>query len=293
MPEKIQDRYIVLKEYICGKEYDDLSKLSEVCTSNDDTILKLELEYKLNIARKSEDHSNLVNEFLYYINDEVVSYIGISCFGGNVAELNGMTNPKYRRQGLFKKLFDLAMDECKRRNYDEVLLLSDDSSDSGNQFIKSNGGAYKCSEYSMEYVSGDKLINSASKVISLKKADKTDSDEIKKQDSIYWGEELGEEEVEFLPNTDIYMIKKYDNTIGKIHVEYNDDSAYIFGFGIMPEYRCNGYGRTALRETVNTILSKNIDNIKLDVSCENVTALNLYKECGFIQKSIMNYYKII
>ena len=124
-----------------------------------------------------------------------------------------MTNPKYRKEGLFKKLFQLAMDECRRRNYNEILLLSDNASESGNEFIKLNGGVYKCSEYSMEYMSGDKLINNNSKVISLKKADKTDSDEIKNQDAIYWGKDLGEGEIEFIPNTDIYMIKKYCNIL--------------------------------------------------------------------------------
>lgn len=293
MGEIIKDSSIVLKEYIDEKEYKELNELSRICTSKDKIILKLELDYKINMARESENHSNLVNEFLYYVDDKLVSYIGISCFGGNVAELNGMTHPEYRRNGLFKKLFELAIDECKRRNYDEILVLSDNASDEGTSFIKASGGKYKCSEYSMDYICDSKNINNDNKIVSLKKADKSDSSEIKKQDSIYWGEELDEREVEFPPNTDIYMIKKSDETIGKIHVEYSDNYAYIFGFGIKPEYRCNGYGRTALRKTVDLILEKNIENIKLDVACENTTALNLYKECGFVQKSVMDYYKIV
>lgn len=293
MTEINKDNHIVLKEYIHENEYNELNELSRICTSDDKIILKLELDYKLNIAKESEVHNNLVNEFLYYINSELVSYIGISCFGGNVAELNGMTHPKYRRKGLFKKLLQLAMDECKRRNYNEVLLLSDNASEEGISFIKSNGGKYKCSEYSMEYISDDKIRKIDDKDILLEKADKSDSQEIKKQDSIYWGEELNDDEIEFLSNIDIFMIKKSNNIIGKIHVEYSDNYAYIFGFGIKPEYRCNGYGRDALRKTVDLILEKNIENIKLDVACENITALNLYKECGFKQKSVMDYFKII
>ena len=72
MSEKVQGNHIVLKEYIHEKEYKDLTELSNVCTSNDDIILKLELDYKLNVAKESENNNNLVNEFLYYINDEVV-----------------------------------------------------------------------------------------------------------------------------------------------------------------------------------------------------------------------------
>lgn len=294
MSEIIKYSCIILKQYIHEKEFKEITELSQICTKKDNMLLKLEQDYKLSISKKSEVLSNIANEFMYYVNNELVSYIGISCFGGNIAELNGMTHPRYRRKGLFKKLFDLAISECRARNYSEILLLSYDASIEGKNFIKSNGGKYRRSEYSMKYmISQDKIIKNSNEAISLTKADKSDSYEISKQNSIYWGEEFDDEEVQFLPNTEIYMIKKSDKIIGKIHVEYNENYAYIFGFGIKPEYRCNGYGRIALRKIVNKILSKNIKNIKLDVACENVTALNIYKECGFIQTSVMNYYEIL
>ncbi|MDO5517181.1 MAG: GNAT family N-acetyltransferase [Clostridium sp.] len=293
MAEIIKDSFIVLKEYINEKEYKELNELSRICERKDKINLKLELDYKLNISGEAERHNNLVNEFLYYINDKLVSYIGISCFGGNTAELNGITHPEYRRKGLFKKIFQLAINECRVRNYREVLLLSDDASCDGVDFIKANGGKYKCSEYSMKYDKDDKVILNEDNDILLEKADRSDSNEIKKQDSIYWGEELDGEECEIPSNTEVYMIKKSDKTVGKIHVEYSDNYAYIFGFGIKPEYRCNGFGRSALEETVNLILGKNIEDIRLDVACENKTALNLYKKCGFKENSVMNYYKIM
>ena len=42
--------------------------------------------------------------------DILVAYLGISCFGGNIGEINGMTHPDWRRKGIFKKLFEIAMD---------------------------------------------------------------------------------------------------------------------------------------------------------------------------------------
>jgi GNAT superfamily N-acetyltransferase len=35
-------------------------------------------------------------------------------------------------------------------------------------------------------------------------------------------------------------------SIGKIKVEYSDNYAFIYGFGILPDSRGKGYGRAAL-----------------------------------------------
>ncbi|WP_367114841.1 GNAT family N-acetyltransferase [Clostridium sp.] len=53
-----------------------------------------------------------MNEFLYYIDGVLIAYLGISSFGGNNGEINGMTHPDFRRNGLFTKLFQLAIEEC-------------------------------------------------------------------------------------------------------------------------------------------------------------------------------------
>lgn len=74
-------------------------------------------------------------------------------------------------------------------------------------------------------------------------------------------------------------------------MEYSDNSSFICGFGILPDFRGKGYGKSALKEALCLINGKNIYNIELDVECKNNTALNLYKSCGFEEKSVMNYYK--
>ena len=59
----------------------------------------------------------------------------------------------------------------------------------------------------------------------------------------------------------------------------------------MPDFRGKGYGKAALKEAIRLINEKNIYEVGLDVECKNNTALNLYKSCGFEEKSVMNYYK--
>jgi len=292
MSQKSFNQAICLKEYINEKDYKEINSLQELCSTNDKVNLKLELDYKLNVFKNSEIGLNKINEFFYYIDETLVGYLGISSFGRNIGEINGVTHPKWRRKGIFKKLFEIAVDEFNKRNFEEILLLADGKSNSGGEFINNIGGKYDFSEYRMKRVSNviPERINS----ISLRRAEKHDGKEIVRQNSIYFNdsEEVNDvSEIEKALNENTYMVELNENIIGKINIEYSDESAFICGFGILPDFRGKGYGKAALKEALYLISEKNIYTVELDVECKNSTALNLYKECGFVEKSIMNYYK--
>jgi ribosomal protein S18 acetylase RimI-like enzyme len=303
---------IYTKEYISEKEFYEIKQLHDLCHEKDVINLKLELDYKLFISNSAKSNTrttsdtNQVNEFLYYCEDTLISYIGISCFGGNIAELNGMTHPDWRNQGIFHNLFDLAAKECQRRGYSKMLLLSDDNSESGISFIRSVGGVYDFSEYRMKrlrYTIPDEISS-----VTLREANKQDKKKIAELNNIFFNDEeeneeddmngneevidVNQNEVETIaPNTTVFMIECSEEVIGKIHVEYGDNSAFICGFGILPDYRRKGYGKAALSEVLRLIEAKNITEVGLDVVCTNKNALNLYISCGFDQQSIMNYYQ--
>lgn len=314
MSEKILNQSICLKEYISEKEYNHINQLQELCSSNDKVNLKLELDYKLNLYKNFKIGLKNINEFLYYVDEILVAYLGISSFGHNIGEINGMTHPDWRRKGLFSKLFELAINECSKRKFNKIVLLTDGKSNSGTGFIKSKNGNYDFSEYRM------KLINKVSlesiNPINLRQAGKLDIKEIERQNTIFFNnaednensEDTNVEDNESFQNPNVkeiksslqeeevlnentYMVELNGDVIGKINVEYNDNSAFIFGFGILPDFRGKGYGKAALKEALRLINEKNIDEIELDVECKNNTALNLYKACGFKEISVMNYYK--
>jgi len=292
MLQKAVDQVICLKEYITEKDYKEINSLQEICSINDKVNLKLELDYKLEVAKDSEIVLNNINEFLYYIDDTLVGYLGISRFGRNIGEINGMTHPNWRRKGIFKKLFEIAIDEFSERNFDKILLLSDGKSDSGGEFINNIGGKYDFSEYRMKRVSS--VIPERIKSISLRKAGKDDIKEIAKQNSIYFNdseEDMETSEIKEVLHESTHMVELNGKIIGKINIEYSEKSAFICGFGILPDFRGKGYGKAALKEAIYQINEKSIYEIELDVECKNSTALNLYKACGFEEKSIMNYYK--
>ncbi|MCB2338839.1 GNAT family N-acetyltransferase [Clostridium estertheticum] len=293
MSEKILNQTICLKQYISEREYKEINQLEVLCSLKDKTNLKLELDYKVSVAKDAYIGLKKINEYLYYVEDVLVAYLGISSFGGNNGEINGMTHPDFRRKGLFAKLFKLATEECQKRNFNNIFLLSDGKSTSGNFFIKAVCGEYDFSEYRMKLLNKTILENINS--ISLRKAEKADKKEIARQNAMFfYGLEEGESfpEEEEIINTTTCMIELNKAIIGKIRIEYSDNSAFICGFGILPNFRGKGYGKQALKEVLRIINEENINDVGLDVESKNNTALNLYKVCGFEEMSVMNYYRV-
>ncbi|WP_226086534.1 GNAT family N-acetyltransferase [Mesobacillus sp. S13] len=187
--KKIHKPWIKLKGNIDAGDYETINKLEELCIQHDQTALKLELDYKLGVSIDSSKGVQDINEFMYYDGDVLIGYMGISSFGGPW-EVNGMVDPAYRRQGVFRKLFELVMAEWKRRGSGSMLLLSDRNSESGQKFIATVGAQYKHSEYEMflkkenPAATSDKLAG-----IAFRKATNADAKEIARQNAIYFNDE--------------------------------------------------------------------------------------------------------
>ncbi|MGV2941600.1 GNAT family N-acetyltransferase [Mesobacillus sp. LC4] len=187
--KKIHKPWIKLKGNIDAGDYETMNKLEELCIQHDQTALKLELDYKLGVSVDSSKGVQDINEFMYYNGDVLIGYMGISSFGGPW-EVNGMVDPDYRRQGVFRKLFELVMAEWKRRGSGSMLLLSDRNSEAGQKFIAAVGAQYKHSEYEMflkkenPAVASDKLAG-----IAFRKATNADAKEIARQNAIYFNDE--------------------------------------------------------------------------------------------------------
>lgn len=285
---------VCLKQYINDEECRRIEKLKDICIEKEDIFLKLELEYKLNMSQSHrEEPFKNANEFLYYSGDTLIGYLGICNFAGETGELTGMVHPLWRRKGVFTRLYNLAVEECRRRGFKKVLLVCDNRSSSGLAFIKSVGAVYAFSEYEMKNYSNYASVGVDDVV--LRKAKNSDVHEMARQDNIYFGDTgrtIAMPEEEEKRDRITYMIELGSAIIGKIRVDFSDDEGFISGFGILPEYRSKGYGRQALRFALYILNQENIHNAALEVSAENKNALNLYKSCGFTESSVTDYYEV-
>jgi len=341
--------WIKLKEHLDQEDYNLISALQKKCVVADQSALKLELDYKLAAALEDskKDDKKEINEFMYFDNQQLVGYIGIGNFGGvgMPLELAGMVDPEYRKQGIFTTLNELVMAECKRRSCQEVLVLCDNNSINGQCCIQKLGAQYDHSEYEM-YLMDDYFEPEEVQLcdISFRKAINSDAYEIARQNAIYFGDPLPEENIDkdyneedngkqankdieenkdkeknkdieknkdkegyegysskqdmLLPEEEekkgmlIYLAIKDNKIVGKIHLEMNSEVGGIYGLGVLPEYRGKGYGRAILIGGIKIMKEYNRKKIMLQVAAENATALKLYKSCGFIETSTMDYYEL-
>lgn len=290
---KIVNSYIVCKKYINKEDIEKINKLKEICLLDEKLNLKLELDYKINILNNYDESINDINEFLYYINDELVGYVSISCFDGKNLEITGMVHPSFRKIGIFKKLSTLAIEESNRRKKDSILLLFDERSKFAKMSIEKLNCDYSFSEYLMNRNNNELKMSHMTKDIILVKVDSSNLDEVRKL-----AEEIFEEiidRIELDSNSNFYLVKKENKVIGKIRLNLNRENlkGFISWFGIKEEFRRQGYGRAALNEALRIFNEEGIYNVSLEVNASNKNALNLYKDSGFKEELIMNYYKLL
>ena len=279
--------------------YKAVSELEEICKSHDDVRLKLELDYKLAKADTSDGKpDDRLDEFTCWDGERLVGYLGIDDFGGRSIEVNGMVHPDYRRRGIFRELYSHVKREWAKRSSDEMLLLTDRKSEGGKSFIKGTGASYDHTEYEM--ILSDSLFEGtekSTKGLLLREATGDDAREIARQNSIYFNEDLADQELldidlEKKRGFHVYMALFQGNIIGKVHLHLINGQGGIFGLGIVPQWRGRGLGRELLLQSVHKLKELGASYIFLQVDAENDTALGLYKSCGFEESYSMEYYKL-
>lgn len=300
-----QKHSILMKTKLNEEDYESIKNLESICYEKQKTNLKLELDFKKYQIKKFVKNfmkNKMMTEFLYYENEILVGYLGLSNFGGATIEISGMVHPKFRRRRIFKKLYLIAKEEWQKTCPQEVLALCDHTSISGLAFINSNGSEYASSEYKM-CLNKEILNVTHDYVIKLRLATSEDVDEIDKQSSVYFGapqKDINDKEgskveiekpvIQEEDNFISYMAELDGKIIGKIHLSITDNEGFIYGFGVLPEYRENGYGREILGTALNILKKKDVGNIFLEVATQNKSALGLYESCGFEEISVMDYY---
>lgn len=310
--KEIQKPWIKLKENLDKEDYGLINELQDKCFQVDRTTLKLELDYKLadRAVKTSNTGIRYVNEFMYFDEQQLIGYIGICSFGGHGAQLevNGMVHPEYRRYGVFQKLTDLVTHEWKRRNSKSMLLLCDRKSSAGQKFIEKTGARYHHSEFEMYQRHGEISDGKRQNGITFRKATNADAVEIAKQNALYFNDESENASVDnndaannenmILPEDEekrgmtIYLAEMDNHIIGKVHIELNTSTGGIYGLGVLPQFRGKGFGRELLLFAVDKLRDLNAKDIMLQVAADNDKAMNLYKSCGFVETSTMDYYEM-
>lgn len=293
----MNNSFVILYEYLDEEVCNKIKELEDNCKRFDGTNFKFELDYKLAGANINNPRVlREINEFTYWNGDKLIGYFGINDFGGRAMEVNGMVHPDYRKLGIGNKLLSLIMDEWSNRKPKDLLLLTDRNSIEGKRLIEKTGATYDHTEFEMVYNFNN--MNSSQARLDLRSATNNDSEEIAKQNAIYFNESLEEQErididVERNRGFHIYLAYVEDKIIGKVHLHLSKDEGGIFGLGILPEHRSKGFGRELLQRSVQELIALGASNIFLQVDDENDAALSLYTSSGFEIKYAMEYSRLV
>ena len=280
--------FFKLKENLNNNDFNDINDLKSICFVHDNTNLKIEIDYKLsNVAKNNDKTSSIINEFMLYDDNKLIGYAGICDFGGEEIEVNGMVHPDYRRKGIFTRLFSLLKDEFNKRDNKAMLLLSDNNSVSGIEFIKNMTDDFSHSEYDMN-LDMDATQNESFDNLIFRKALIEDINKIKEANFEFFSVN----DIEDISSGITYLLETDNIIIGKVRLEAIDNNGGIYGLEILPKYRGNGYGRELLILSIKKLKESNVKIINLQVETDNKNALNLYKSCGFKENYTMDYYRL-
>ena len=272
------------------RELRALTFLQGLCNAHDG------LDVKLNWRRLRDRPGDRVNDFLWFEDGQLVGFLGLYQFIPSVIEVSGVVHPAYRRRGIFRQLFAAALRECAERGVGEILLICERKSPAAIPFAKSMGGEYRFSEFRMEWQEHTSQAAFDS-TLHLRPAGPEAAREIARQNHIYFGVPLPEDDVEDLPELGApectaYFAEVDGVVVGKAHVHVEQGEGWVSGLGVLPEYRRRGYGRAILRQAVALLIEMQPEVIALEVETENGGALTLYRSCGFEVVTGYDYYAV-
>lgn len=230
--------------------------------------------------------TNEFNDFFYYIDGNLIAYLGLFTFQADEAEMTAVVHPKYRGQGLFKKMLGEALLELNQRQINFCTWICPQGSIINKEYISSMQGEYSFSQ--VEMLLTKPPIPKNVPEIFLRAAQKSDLITLSKIGSISFQSSFSETLQRFTENLTeknrfawLLSIPEREN-IGKIHVRFDESkAAFIHDLCILPEFRGKNYAYAMILLTIKMLQDRGQRRILLDVECDNQGALRLYQQCGF------------
>ncbi len=266
--------------------------LRDLCNRADGLDLKLGISASF-AAQSAEPYA-----FLCALNGVLVGFCTL--VGGDDPELElcGMVHPAYRRRGIGRALLRAALDSARRRlGAIRVLVICEDASAAGRAFAASAGAKHSFSENRMETVVTPPA-HATPKRLDVGMAGPEQADELARVIAASFGQaedpNMAADIVrDMTAEAERYFLARLgDAPVGAFKVFVDRPKAYIYAFGVLPEYRRQGYGREILEDILSRLFAEGWTAVGLEVDADNLPAQALYRAVGFRDITIYGYYTI-
>jgi ribosomal protein S18 acetylase RimI-like enzyme len=279
------------QQYFTAAELSAVNKLIRTCSAHDKTHESIDIS--VNTAYTCKPVLRLYHTAR--AGKELVGVAALFIPTPKEAEISGFVHPSYRKKGIFKTLLAQAEAELSAFSFPSLLFVCNDQSQSGLKMLSNAEIPYDFTEYSMKLDTG---ITYQKTGVTLKKAFKKSVNEfIALNINIF--KESAENARMMIESTfqsddrECYSFHHNNSIIGMGCIAYTkpEDTAFIFGFGVLPEYRGKGLGKLALSELAHYIHTNYKKPAGLEVNSRNQAALSLYTSLGFKIEAAYHYHR--
>ncbi len=276
---------------LSASEMNAVNKLIRSCSEHDKTHESIDLS--VNSSYTFEPSIKLFHTAKS--GKELVGIAALFIPTPDEAEITSFVHPSYRKKGVFNNLLTKVKTVVSAYNIPSLLFICNAHSESGKSMLKNKKIPYEFTEYSMKLEPG---IECQPEEISLKKMFDKDIEElITLNVNIFNGSEANARVL--LENTFksegkycfSFLYEAATIGIGCLAHTHSEDTAFIFGFGILPEYRGKGLGKLALCKLARHIHLTYNKPAGLEVNSQNHAAYSLYTSLGFKTVSAYRYYR--
>jgi ribosomal protein S18 acetylase RimI-like enzyme len=257
-----------------------IKRLIDICRDHDSYRIKL--YWHIIPSRLTQEF----NDILYFVDGNLVGYLALFTFGVSEIELSACVHPKYRRQGIFKKMLSEALLEIQQRRIPYCLWMCPQNSVIDKEKIAALEGKYVFSQ--VEMIAKHPPIQKTKPVTLLKEATQSDLSLLAQLGATAFNASFAETYSRFAENMNeknrkIWLVSsEQEENIGKIHVRYDDaQTAFIHDLCIQPKLQGQGYGFSMIIQMMDMLYKSGRKRLVLDAECDNEGALKLYQQCGF------------
>lgn len=241
---------------------------------------------------------DIVTNFLAYKSGKLVGYANIFAPSNEAFEVQSMVLKDYERIRINTKLIDHIKNEAVLYKPKEILLVCDESSRSGMNYIEKVNAKYKHSEYFMKLSSGfETNFESYSENLIVKRAELIDlEDYIEASKQVYDSSisNLRERFTELFKQEDrkFYLLYANNIAVGIGSIILENEKYMLYGFGIASDKRGRGYSKYFLNKIIEITKLDAGNEIYLEVDSTNKIAYNLYRKNGFKEIKKISYFTL-
>ncbi len=264
--------------------------LSQIAVLESDSVAADGGRLKLERSVLETRSSDAVEDLLWWEDGRLVGFLGLYAFGGPSVELAGMVHPEYRRRGIGSRLFDQAMELCRERGCQRVLLVVPRTSPGGRALAESRRGTLDHSEHALD-LNGAVADGPSDPSLVLRPATSDDVVEEARILAEAFGEPAGPLSVDPLDESRL-VAERDGSVIATLRVHRAPDVWGIYGLAVEAQHRGVGVGRDLLRRVCREAAASGVPRLHLEVEVNNDRALGLYTSLGFRQTSTEDYFDV-